>query len=1130
MELSGNLTEQTPLVSRQRHDSPRPWEKWCGTQIPPPPPIRKVYANDSEQNRRWLYASNETKTTKYTPYNFVFKNLFEQFRRASNFYFLIVILIQLIPTVSPIFPITSILPLAFVLSITAIREGYEDYKRSIADKEVNQRMTYVVENGFLASKQYQDVQVGDILYIEKNTEIAADAVLLASSTPDGVCFIETSNLDGESNLKPRTSPRATYNCNDHQSVSRLRLHIECEKPNINLYSFQATLHSTPSSECAYNPEPQVMGLSSDQLLLRGSSLRNTSFVYALVVYTGPETKIILNQQDVPSKFSYVEKQLNNTLVWILVVQLVLCLLASIAAMVWRIKYADDAIYLESDLDGILEEIRQTVLDFFTFFVLLNYMIPISLYVTAEMCKVIMAYFMSCDIDMYDEASQEPAIIKTSNLLDELGQVQYVFSDKTGTLTENIMKFRKCSILGDRFYLPDADEEKPMRKSSSLSQKLETRDITASYVFHSTAGQSILDVHNWMKQERAHAFWLVLSLCHTVNVEVENGSIVYQASSSDEEALVCAAASAGYVLKKRSPGVLELEIQGHAMTYQVLEICHFDSVRKRMSVVVQSSDGRYYALVKGADSSMLKILSQESKADEVLMKASLEHLEEFSREGLRTLCVGFSELSKAAATEWLREMQQARNSMEARESKLALSYRKLEKDIHLIGVTAIEDRLQEGVPETIAQLSKANIKVWVLTGDKQETAINIGYSCNILKREGITYIVKGDNPVAVEEKLTRLRRFMDDKGYTDRDLSQSNSFSWKNCWPQIDSEQASYDYTDMDSQRMVADAAWGASSSEKKQEHVGSPVLRMFVRGESQTTFSGSYLQAQDLVRSGEGSKLDNIPTLIKSDSYAALSDQDSLLEESFAQKSDALVSAGDPTNYCHQDLKKTADSLLSSSTQSITSSKHLPTLGLVIDGESITHALEYHKDLFLDVAQRCHSVICCRMSPLQKALVVRTVQDSEKKPICLAIGDGGNDVSMIQEAKVGVGIIGREGRQAVRASDYSIAQFMYLRKLLFVHGRWCYRRMSVLIQYSYYKNMAFILPTLYFAFFSGFTGQPVIDSYVMMFYNIFYTSLPIFLLAVFEQDLSKEILLQKPELYIWVQSRSDFCARVSSPS
>jgi P-type E1-E2 ATPase len=144
---------------------------------------------------------------------------------------------------------------------------------------------------------------------------------------------------------------------------------------------------------------------------------------------------------------------------------------------------------------------------------------------------------------------------------------------------------------------------------------------------------------------------------------------------------------------------------------------------------------------------------------------------------------------------------------------------------------------------------------------------------------------------------------------------------------------------------------------------------------------------------------------------------------------------------------------------------------IVVNGHSLVHCLTMDlEQKFLEIASQCKAVICCRVTPLQKALVVALMKRS-KNAVTLAIGDGANDVSMIKEAHIGVGISGQEGLQAVLASDYSIAQFRYLERLLLVHGRWSYYRMCKFLRYFFYKNFAFTLCHFWFSFFCGFSAQ-----------------------------------------------------------
>ncbi|XP_023217447.1 probable phospholipid-transporting ATPase IM [Centruroides sculpturatus] len=330
--------------------------------------------------------------------------------------------------------------------------------------------------------------------------------------------------------------------------------------------------------------------------------------------------------------------------------------------------------------------------------------------------------------------------------------------------------------------------------------------------------------------------------------------------------------------------------------------------------------------------------------------------------------------------WRTKLHEASTSLEDREDKINAVYEEIEMGLNLIGATAIEDKLQDGVPQAIANLALADIKIWVLTGDKQETAINIGYSCQLLTDEMVDiFIVDGEE---YEEVQKQLRTFRENIANV---LSHSK----------------------------------------------GAPEC-------SVVTFQDDFDSPND---NGTGG------------------------------------------------------------------------FSLVVNGHSLTHALDSSMELlFLEVASCCKAVICCRVTPLQKALVVELVK-KHKKAVTLAIGDGANDVSMIKAAHIGVGISGQEGMQAVLASDFSLAQFRFLERLLLVHGRWSYFRMSKFLRYFFYKNFAFTLCHFWFAFFCGFSAQTVYDPAFISFYNVFYTSLPVLALGIFDQDVNDKNSLRYPKLY-----------------
>uniref|UniRef100_A0AAQ4PXE5 Phospholipid-transporting ATPase n=1 Tax=Gasterosteus aculeatus aculeatus TaxID=481459 RepID=A0AAQ4PXE5_GASAC len=853
---------------------------------------RTVLLN-SPQNTK--FCDNHVSTTKYGILTFLPRFLYEQIRRAANAFFLFIALMQQIPDVSPTGRYTTLVPLIFILTVAGIKEIIEDYVSSAAA-----------------------VAVGDIVKVTNGQHLPADMVIVSSSEPQAMCYTETSNLDGETNLKIRQGLSLTATFQTLEDLIALSGRLECEEPNRHLYDFTGTLRLEN-----HNPAP----LGPDQVLLRGAQLRNTQWVVGIVVYTGHDSKLMQNSTKAPLKRSNVERVTNMQILVLFGILLVMALISSVGAAIWNDKHTEDSCWYLSRAGDISTNFAYNLL---TFIILYNNLIPISLLVTLEVVKFTQALFINWDMEMYYAETDTPAMARTSNLNEELGQVKYLFSDKTGTLTCNIMHFKKCTIAGITYgHFPDLDCDRSMDDFSNLPAS-----STNSTEFDDPT--LVLNIESHPTSPQICEFLTMMAVCHTVVPEREDNQIIYQASSPDEGALVKGAKGLGFVFTARTPHSVIIE----AMIYEILNVLEFSSNRKRMSVVVRTPIGKLRLYCKGADNVIFERLTEASQYKEL----TLSQLEQFATEGLRTLCFAYVDLEEDAYQEWLKEYNRVSTVLKDRAQKLEECYELLEKNLLLLGATAIEDRLQAGVPETIATLMKADIKIWVLTGDKQETAINIGYSCRLVTHGMSLIIVNEDSLDATRASLTA------------------------HC------------------------------------------------------------------------------------------------------------SSLGDS-------LRKENE------------------LALIIDGQTLKYALSFElRQAFLDLALSCKAVICCRVSPLQKSEIVDMVK-KHVKAITLAIGDGANDVGMIQTAHVGVGISGNEGMQATNSSDYSIAQFSYLEKLLLVHGAWSYNRVTKCILYCFYKN-------------------------VVLYIIEIFTALPPFTLGIFDRPCSQQNMLRFPQLYRITQNAEGFNTKV----
>ncbi|KAB5571442.1 hypothetical protein PHYPO_G00225000 [Pangasianodon hypophthalmus] len=904
---------------------------------------RLIFINQPQFTK---FCSNRVSTAKYNVLTFLPRFLYSQFRRAANSFFLFIALLQQIPDVSPTGRWTTLVPLLFILVVAAVKEVIEDLKRHKADSVVNKKETQVLRNGAWEIVHWEKVAVGEVVRASNGDHLPADLIILSSSEPQGMCYIETSNLDGETNLKIRQGLQITAEIKDIDSLMRLSGRMECESPNRHLYEFVGNIRLDGHSTVPLGP---------DQILLRGAQLRNTQWVHGIVVYTGHDTKLMQNSTRPPLKLSNVERITNFQILVLFGCLLAISLVCSIGQTIWKYQYGNDAWYMDLNYGGA----ANFGLNFLTFIILFNNLIPISLLVTLEVIKFIQAYFINWDTDMLYEVTNTPAMARTSNLNEELGQVKYIFSDKTGTLTCNVMQFKKCTIAGvaygHRSEMEDgsfAEEECHSSHSMeeagfndpSLLENLQSNHPTAAVIME---------------------FMTMMAICHTAVPERSDDTITYQAASPDEGALVRAARNLGFVFSARTPDSVIIEALGQEEKYELLHVLEFTSARKRMSVIMRTPSGKIRLYCKGADTVIYDRLADNSRFKDITLK----HLEQFATEGLRTLCFAVADISESFYQHWQEVHHRACTSLQNRALKMEESYELIEKNLQLLGATAIEDKLQDRVPETIETLMKADIKIWILTGDKQETAINIGHSCKLLTKNMGLLVIN-------EETLDGTRE---------------------------------------------------------------------------------------------------------------TLSHHCSMLGDALHKENDCA---------------------------------------LIIDGKTLKYALTFGvRQYFLDLALSCKAVICCRVSPLQKSEVVEMVK-KQVKVITLAIGDGANDVGMIQSAHVGVGISGNEGLQAANSSDYSIAQFKYLKNLLLVHGAWNYNRVAKCILYCFYKNIVLYIIEIWFAFVNGFSGQILFERWCIGLYNVIFTALPPLTLGIFERSCRKENMLKYPELYKTSQNAQGFNTKV----
>ncbi|CAD8207799.1 unnamed protein product [Paramecium pentaurelia] len=937
------------------------------------------------------FPSNFIKTSRYNVVTFLPKSLLLQFTRYANIYFLCIAIIQCIPVLSTLNPFSAIAPLVFVLGLSMAREGWEDYGRHVSDNEVNSTECIILKQRVATISTWAELSVGDYILVKKDESFPADLIVLSSSIESGACYIETSSLDGEKNLKPKSAILESQQLyKEIEGYCEDQIRVEAQVPTQNLYELDASLF------LPVDGKEKKFQLTAKQLLLRGAFLRNTDWIIGLVVYTGQDTKIMRNADASRVKSSEIERIMNILILGILVVQIILSIITAAFSSAWLHNYGSDSWYLE------FTDFQPNLLSFYAFFsyiLLYNTMIPISLIVSLEFVKVFQAYFIEQDEEMFVAQRKKYAKVQTTTINEELGQVEYIFSDKTGTLTCNQMEFKYC-IIGNILYgreqqntnnpvqnvdlkrqqTAKVDNEsevfqhsvfnfQDVELSAILKGEGSTGDMPINLKIVSQDGKQQVTLSN--QRELIEEYFFLLSSAHECIIQYDkNQNASYQGPSPDEITLVDAAARLGFQFTGSSASEQCFKILGKEKKVKLLKSFEFDSTRKRMSVIIDDN-GIIKLYIKGADN----IIKDRLLPNQPFLNEIINYLDDFSKIGLRCLLMA----SRVLSQQEYQDFDHAYNNLpdnETRASELEKLTSNLEKQLTLLGASAVEDKLQPLVPETIADLLKANIKVWMLTGDKLETAENIAKSCRLIQG----------------------------------------------------------DFT----------------------------VMRL------------------------------SVPTV-----------------DECKKK---LGDIQDTYDLCIKENRKKSIVVEGSSLQ------------FIIDNEDLAQA-------FVSMAKDCESIVCCRVTPKQKADVVRLIKDRLNK-ITLAIGDGANDVNMIQAAHIGVGLYGNEGMRAVQSSDFALGEFRCLWRLLLVHGHWNYIRIAEMVLYFFYKNMIFTVPQFFFSYFCAFSGQSYFDDWYITFYNLIFTALPLIVRGTFDQDINYRQYCQydSKEEVANVQKKQEQYLRLKFPS
>ncbi|KNC47800.1 aminophospholipid-transporting P-type ATPase [Thecamonas trahens ATCC 50062] len=1117
----------------------------CFNREPKVPARRMVYVGDAERNAEMGFPNNKVVTAQYTVLNFLPVNLFAQFHRVANLYFLLIALLQQIPGASPLGQGTTAMTLVVVLTFTAIKDAWEDYKRHRSDAEVNSRPILVLRDGFNAPRPIisRDVAVGDIVRIEDNQFFPADLLLLSTSEPAGMCYIETRNLDGETNLKERLAMRSTRDVLDSApKLLGLRGELECEGPNNRIDSFDGSLTLAGGESQRIDPK---------NVLLTGCQLKYTKWIYAMVIYTGKHTKLQMqtaNEKKI-KKTSDIEKVTNRLIILIFALQILMCIVSAAGYGIWIRDHQDTAMYLHM---GDLVPAAQGAFSVLTFLILYSNLIPISLYVSMETVKVGQAEWINQDLEMFYEADNIPAKCRTSALNEELGQVEYIFSDKTGTLTCNNLVFVKASIGGKAYGAGTTDFAAiGARKIRKFVSEGSLGTVKTSVGGGGGAGHGQHHHRRGGGADEAYSEYSYLG-DEQQEEEEESGRGAGATARDDADS---------YELESYSYSYSE-----SFYTYSYSDPAGGPSARKppRGPQTVQvalkgappkrsrSSAGRLARLTKGGP---------ELEDTPLFKGLAVPHCE-FVDEG-NAMVTDLRAQGYTAADIELFFLNCALNHTVIpradTESSTGVSYQAGSPDEGALVYTAANFGylFHSRTPDTYT--------VSVMGRDVTFDMLNFNFFDNTRKRMSVVVgmpdgtkvlFVKGADsfvlPLLDEDDAENMRK----KDMTDEHLTLFAAKGLRTlvlAYKVLDEEayeaynaiyneanempggpkgsqgykekktkmQLAYRMIEADNRDLIL---IGASAIEDRlQDGVPETIATLRKAGIKIWVLTGD--KQDTAIQIGYSCNL-----LDQGKDIVILNDEGDSEADTAKFKIDKTASDEEKHRARLAAVKRAQERMLPIMEQKLAEMRETlerdPAFEFqcAVDGHTLEALLgdagsSSNDELtaktakaLLDLTMQCKSVIGCRVSPAQKAQVVNFVKDN-LHPITLAIGDGANDVVMIKAANIGVGISGREGQQASNSADYAFGQFRYLKPLLLVHGHWCYHRIAKLILYSFYKNMALALVPFWFVFVNGFSGQSFVEKWTFSLYNVVYTALPILIVGLFDQCLSREVLNTFPQLY-----------------
>ena len=658
---------------------------------------REVKIQGNEGISDSVYPGNKFHLSRYTFFTLIPKSLFEQFHRTSNLWFLVVAIFQLIPfQVNPTDSWTTILPLGLLLAITTCKDAYCDRWLRHKNAAFNNYKFKCWNGQAFADIKSQDLLVGQFVVVQENELIPADMIII-TSTNEGKIFFDASKLIGYTNLEIKTPVEKTSklvgNDLDHPGLNKLQGKLYLQEPASDYCKFTGLMK--------LNKFPGAIELNPSNCLFRGGIMKGEKAVIGLITYCGKETKVKLNIHPTRRKTSRFEREVNNLMLYLLLV-LVFLVIFSVFGF-YFIGTGNTSKY------SILEPL-------ITFTLLYDNITPISLFMIMDIIRLSQGYFLA--------RNMKNIRFNTETVNENLGQIEYLLTDKTGCITGNKLSVKMC-VIGDRKFEPEILSGESEAFTGADTNQL----LDSTYRLTVKSQSSTFDNLRNLLESTSHSskmshFMNCMALCN--DLYQRNGEYL---GSEEEIALLDTARDLGFDVNMPEKDIYILGTnESVRSSFRLVESRSFTPERKRSRILLEDNEGSGILYVKGSPHAMLPLLF----AAEPQMQSVKQHIQIMKERGLRIMITAYKRISNEEVLETKSKIQRIKRSLLNPESRIEAMFKELEKNLVYLGLIGVSETLLPGSVETISQLKKAGIKIWMTSSDSLSSSVLVAKEASIIE--------------------------------------------------------------------------------------------------------------------------------------------------------------------------------------------------------------------------------------------------------------------------------------------------------------------------------------------------------------------------------------------------------------